>query len=275
MGEGLSELPLCPQHGLRYDPKVHSGCVVCRRPAGAVVAEPPATGALGTPAGGELLARLRSQPLLLAAVGGALVLVLAVVVTLAVRGSSTKDAEAATELSADATPVEQLTAYLQATWAIEENLPVAETRIAMEGAAEEAERGRLDIDARKAKLEHLVSLLQAEQQRFVALAAPDMTTVHRQAVLNWFDRANRSCELWRELLNHHKEVLRLIERKREITSREDAQKLQSDVRTEQQGIEHTMASSREITKQMEDLTLQKRAEEDRLITEYKLKLKRP
>jgi hypothetical protein len=275
MGEGLEELTLCPQHGLRYDPKTHSGCVVCRRPAGVVVAEPPAGGALGTPAGGELLSRLRSQPLVLAAVGGAIVLVLLIVVVVAVRGSSTKDAEAATEVSADATPEQQLSAYLKATWAIEQDLPIDETRIAMEGAAQEAEQGRLDIDARKAKLEHLVSLLQEQQQRFAALAAPDMTTVHRQAVLNWFDRANRSCELWRDLLNHHKEVLRLIARKREVASREDALQLQSDVRTEQAGIAHTMDSSREITKQMEDLLAQKRAEEDRLIAEYKLRLKRP
>lgn len=275
MGEGLEELPLCPQHGLRYDPKVHSGCVVCRRPAGAVVAEPPAGGALGTPAGGELFARLRSQPLILAAVGGAIVLVLAIVVVLAVRGSSTRDAEAATDLPADATQEQQLTAYLRSTWVIEQNLPIAETREAMEGAAQEAQQGRLDIDARKAKLENLVSLLQAEQQRFVALPAPDMTTVHRQAFLNWFDRANRACELWRDLLNHYKEAMRLVERKREVTSREDAIQLNSDVRSEQDAIAHTMESSREITKQLEDLNAQKHAEEDRLIAEYKLRLKRP
>src|SRR5438034_435436 len=129
-GERQGGAAVCAEHGLRYDPAQHKGCVICRRTAPAT---PPSTSAVTSEAErasaspiARIVERTREKPAIAIGAGvGALVIALGVG-ALAMRGSGapSPSASAAAEVGQAA----QIAKYLQTVETFDRALPVEEAR---------------------------------------------------------------------------------------------------------------------------------------------------
>jgi hypothetical protein len=271
-GERQGGAVVCAEHGLRYDPAQHKGCVICRRTAPAA---PPSTSAVtseGEPASASTIARVveraREKPAIAIAAGvGALVIVVGIA-ALAARGSGAPTPSASA--AAEGSPAAEIAKYLHTVDTFDRALPVEEARAALSGMGEEARRGSLDVEARRRAIQSYAAKLEAQKQAFTALPVPPAASTHHDIVVEQYERLTAFVEVALEELRIHEEVAHLLERKKTISTRDEAVDLQGEFRAMQDHLNTTLEKNRRIEADERNLAERRSAEEARLASEYRL-----
>jgi cell fate (sporulation/competence/biofilm development) regulator YlbF (YheA/YmcA/DUF963 family) len=201
-------------------------------------------------------------------VAGALALLLVattVFVAIATRKPTTADA------ATIAGPQPELTRYILAVRAVDEALPV-EAHGALDGLGKAAQQGTLDIDARREKIKSLREKVTARRAGFAALPIPAGAESLGALELDLFDKYLELEDTVLDQLRLHEEVAGLVERKRAITTREEATSLQDDFRTLQERVTTTMKKADRLESEGNALGARRDQEIDRLIKEHALVL---
>jgi hypothetical protein len=251
---------VCPRHGLGYDAAKDIGCVRCRREAQASAAPARAIPRVAIVAGAGVFVAL--------VVGGALVVALRG----APRGTNAKS-ETPPAVAGEGALDAQLTSYLRATWSQEKELPIAEARHAFSQMPDEIRMRRLDVDDRRRRIKAFSEKLAAQKTAFAALPVPEPASRHRMLFLNWYTVMGSFVDIANDQLHLYEDALRLNEKGYHLSWGE-RHAHDEEVRSTQQRIEHTVERARALEREAHDLGTQKRAEEERLIRDYKLGIAR-
>jgi hypothetical protein len=172
-------------------------------------------------------------------------------------------------------PVEkQLETYLRATWSHEEQLPLSETRRAFAEMPNEIRQQRLDTTDRRQRIKAYSEKLAAQKLAFESVPAPEPASHHRMLFRNWYAVMGTFVDIANDQLHLYEEVVRINEKRRSVTSWDEQRALNDEIRSTQGRIDHTIERARALQHEAHDLSVQKRAEEDRLIREYKLGIAR-